>query len=220
MVEFEYFVAGVLPYLTVTVFALGLFYKLIRWQTSPEHLPWELYPYPETFGEQIKELLKEVTTLHSLIKNNRRVWIQSLLLHWGLYILGLWIILNLIGLGVAYYVGLIGATLTLVGSITLFLVRISNTELRRISAFVEYFNLTFLMALSGSALYSNFFRIDLKTYLLSLIAFKPNVTMFTTEDILTLLLVQLFLIYLPLSRLVHFVGKYFTYHKVKWGEAE
>ncbi|WP_198001996.1 respiratory nitrate reductase subunit gamma [Archaeoglobus veneficus] len=221
MAGLEYLIGGILPYLTAIVLVLALLYRVLQWFTAPQHLPWELFPHPKTFGEQIKELVTEITTLHSIYKNNRKIWFQSLLMHWGLYLLGIWFVLLIFNVQFSYYIGVIGAAAVAVGALLLLVVRITNSELRAISEFVEYFNLLLLLAISTLGLYTNFFGMWFREYLLSLVSFAPKYELVSSPSLLlTLLLVQFFVICLPLSRMAHFVGKYFTYHKVKWGEEE
>lgn len=216
---FEYFIGGVLPYITAILLILGVVYRGIRWSKSPQILPWELFPYPETQGAQLKYLITEVLTQHALKEYNRRMWVPALIMHYGIYLVVVWAILALIGLQFAYYVGIIAVAGILVGSVAALLTRLS-TELKRITAFVEYFNLFFLIVLSIMGLTTDFFAVVGREYLVSLITVSPKTDMFTTGSLATLLLLQLFLIYLPYNRMAHFFAKYFTYHKVKWGHLE
>ncbi|HID43566.1 MAG TPA: nitrate reductase [Archaeoglobaceae archaeon] len=212
----EYFIGGVMPYITALLLIVGIIYRAYRWSKSPQILPWEIFPYPETTGAQLKYLLTEILTQHALREHNRRMWIPALILHWGLYLVVIWVILVLVGIQNAYYIGMLGAAGILIGTIISLVIRLS-TEIRRITAFVEYFNLLFLLVLSVLGLSTNFFEVVNRVYLYSLIMLSPKTDSFTTGSVATLFLVQLFLIYLPYNRMAHFFAKYFTYHQVKWG---
>lgn len=212
----EYFISGLMPYITAFFLIVGVIYRGYRWSKAPQILPWEIFPFPETTGAQLKYLLTEVLTQHALKEYNRRMWIPALIMHWGLYLIGVWVILLLIGVEFAYYVGVVAAIGILVGAVLSFVTRVS-TELRRISSFVEYFNLLFLIVVSILGLSTDFFSVFGRDYLLSLVTFSPKTGLFTSGSIATLFLVQLFLIYLPYNRMAHFFAKYFTYHYVKWG---
>lgn len=216
---FEYFIGGVLPYITAIILIVGVVYRGIKWSRSPQILPWEIFPYPETQGAQLKYLITEVLTQHALKEYNRRMWVPALIMHYGIYLVVVWAILALIGLQFAYYVGIIAVAGILVGSVAALLTRLS-TELKRITAFVEYFNLFFLIVLSIMGLTTDFFAVVGREYLVSLITVSPKTDMFSTGSLATLLLLQLFLIYLPYNRMAHFFAKYFTYHEVKWGHPE
>lgn len=215
----EYWIGGVLPYVTAILLIIGVVYRSVRWSRSPQILPWELFPYPETQGAQLKYLIKEVLTQHALKEYNKRMWMPALIMHYGLYLVVVWAVLALIGLQFAYYVGIVAALGILIGAIAALVTRASS-ELKRITAFVEYFNLFFLIVLSILGLTTDFFAVVGREYLFSLITISPKTDMFTTGSLATLLLVQLFLIYLPYNRMAHFFAKYFTYHEVKWGHPE
>ncbi|MFO7966719.1 MAG: nitrate reductase [Archaeoglobaceae archaeon] len=215
----EFWIGGVLPYVTAVLLIIGVVYKSFRWSRSPQILPWELFPYPKTQSAQLKYLVKEVLTQHALKEHNKRLWIPALIMHYGLYLVVVWAILALIGLQFAYYVGMVAALGILIGAIAALVTRASS-ELKRITAFVEYFNLFFLIVLSILGLTTDFFAVVGREYLFSLITIAPKTDMFTTGSLATLLLVQLFLIYLPYNRMAHFFAKYFTYHEVKWGHPE
>lgn len=215
----EYWIGEVLPYITAILLIIGIVYKSVKWSRSPQILPWELFPYPETQGAQLKYLITEVLTQHALKEYNKRMWIPALIMHYGLYLVVLWAILALIGFQFAYYVGIVAALGILVGAVAALITRVS-TELKRITAFVEYFNLFFLIVLSVLGIATDFFAVVGREYLFSLITISPKTDMFTAGSLATLLLVQLFLIYLPYNRMAHFFAKYFTYHEVKWGHPE
>lgn len=215
----EYLIGGVMPYLTAFLLVVGVIYRGYKWSKSPQLLPWELFPYPETQGGQLKYLLTEVFTQHALREYNRRIWIPALILHYGIYLVVVWAILALIGFQLAYYVGIIAAMGVLVGAILSLITRLS-TELKRITAFVEYFNLFFLLVLAILGLATDFFVVISKEYLLSLLTFAPRTDIFTAGSLTTLFLGLIFLIYLPYTRMAHFFAKYFTYHQVKWGHPE
>ncbi|MEW8958449.1 MAG: respiratory nitrate reductase subunit gamma [Moorella sp. (in: firmicutes)] len=220
MALWELFTIAVLPYLAITVLVLGLGYKIIYWLKAPVNLHWELFPYPRTLWEQAGELLTEVFTLRSLYIHNRSIWLASLVMHYGIYLVFFWLLFLVAGLSLAVYLGVTGGILVAVGSLLLFLSRLIKPELRRISGPVEYFNLAFLFLLAVVGLSSGvFFDFTFRTYIISLVTFNPYFSL--PENYLPfLLLFWLFLLYIPFTRMAHFAVKYFTYHKVKWGEME
>lgn len=213
----EYFIGGIMPYITAFLLIIGVVYRSIRWTKSPQALGWEIFPVPESAGARIGILAKEVLTQHALWEHNRRMWPSAFILHWGLYLVALWAILALIGIQGAPIVGMIASAGILIGSILTFVVRVS-TELRRITAFVEYFNIIFLVVISVLGLTTNFFTVINQEYLLSLLTLSPKTAVFSGNTMWTLFLVQLFLIYMPYTRMAHFFAKYFTWDMVKWEE--
>ncbi|MDQ0285338.1 nitrate reductase gamma subunit [Desulfofundulus luciae] len=214
----HYFITGVMPYVAVAFFVLGLGYKIVYWFKAPMHLHWELFPYPHTVPEQLKEMFTEVFTLRSLYLFNRKFWLPSLMMHWGFYFIVGWLVVLLLGFSFAPYVGMTGGVLVLAGSFSLFLLRLLDAEVRKISVPVEYLNLLFIFLLAFSSLFSGFLTdFQVRYYFLSLPAFKPELS-FAADYLMPLLLLELFLIYVPFTRMAHFAVKFFTYHKIKWGE--
>lgn len=213
-------IGGILPYLSIVVLVAGLAYKITFLLRAPVNLHWEIFPYPRTLGGQLGELLTEVFTLRSLYNYNRKLWLPSLTMHYGIYLVVFWLFFLLLGAPFALYLGLAGGILAVIGSCALFLMRAFTPDLSQISTPVEYINLllVFLVAftaLTGGVLSDWAFR----AYLISLFTLQPRLPL-PGSYLIFLLVFEFFLIYLPFTRMAHFAVKYFTYHKVKWGEME
>jgi len=214
----QIFIGGIMPYVAVVVLVFGLGYKIIYLLKAPVNLHWELFPYPHTLKGQVGELLTEVFALRSLYNHNRKIWSPSLAMHYGIYLVVFWLFFLLVGASFATYLGVAGGILAVAGSLSLLLLRLFAADLRQISTPVEYFNLffVFLLALAGltsGALGDPAFR-DYLTGVLTLRFHLP----LPGNYLVFLLIIELFLVYLPFTRMAHFAVKYFTYHKVKWGE--
>ncbi|PRR73641.1 respiratory nitrate reductase subunit gamma [Neomoorella humiferrea] len=220
MTFWQSFIGGVLPYIAIAALILGLGYKVVYWLKAPVNLHWELFPYPRTLGGQISELLMEVFTLRSLFHHNRKLWFPSLVMHWGIYTVVFWLFCLVVGLPFAVYLGVVGGILAVSGSCLLFLLRAIVPELRQISTPVEYLNLLFIFFLAFTALMSGALSdFTFRSYFIGLLTFKPHLPL-PENYLVFLLLLWLFMIYIPFTRMAHFAVKYFTYHKVKWGEME
>ncbi|MCG0277719.1 MAG: respiratory nitrate reductase subunit gamma [Thermanaeromonas sp.] len=218
-----YVIGVVLPYAAVGVCLAGSLYKISFWARAPKHLHWELFPYPRTTAGKLEEMVVEVLTLRSLYTYNRRLWLPSLLMHWGIYLLALWLLVLVTGLlsaGFAGMLGTLGGILAGAGSLWL-IFRRTGGDLRQLSSPVEYLNLLLIFLLSFGGLITGFLgsTAEVREYLLGILTFSPRVPtnpLFLWE----ILLGELFLIYLPFGRMFHFAAKYFSYHRVKWGEAD
>jgi nitrate reductase gamma subunit len=208
-----------MPYVAIAIFIIAAVYKAIRWGTAPKNLDWELFPVPGSKGKQIAEMLREIIVLHQVYSYNRGIWIQSLLLHYGLYALGIWLVLTVIGVPQVYYLGVLGALCVVAGSLLLLITRLGSAEMRMISSAIQYLNLLLLLATSGLALYSDFFNYRIREYFISILYFSPKTEIFAGNSALlaTLFLVEIFVLYLPLSTMVHFFAKYYTWDKIRWG---
>ena len=122
-------------------------------------------------------------------------------------------IVSVFGLG-SYLLGSLG-------TISLLLKRLYDSNLRSFSTTSRYINLLFLAAifLSGgySWLRSGDSLFDMSLFIKSLITLDTSINV---EFPLSLHLVisLLFLLYLPLTDMIHFIAKYFTFHKLRWDD--
>lgn len=218
----SYLIGVILPYIAVGVCLVGALYKILFWSRAPKHLHWELFPYPRTTAGRLQEMIVEVLTLRSLYTHNRKLWLPSLLMHWGIYFIVLWLLVLLTGLfsGVISVLGTLGGLSAGAGSLGLAFRRMGG-DLKRLSSPVEYLNLLLIFLLSLVGLITGFFAhtVEVREYLLSVLTFSPELP---TKSYLLweIFLGELFLVYLPFGRMFHFAAKYFSYHRVKWGEAD
>jgi len=254
-------------YLSVIAFIGLSLYKAHQYANMPMHGRWELYPVPKEPGArghyggsyyedlewwnkprkvshagEIIDMLKEMLFIKNLFINQRRQWWFSYALHLGIYLLGLWTILLVVGAitelsgtplnsaeaagnsawaGLIYYAtflsGAAGAILLGFGSFCLFLKRLFNENFARYTTPQEYFNLLFLFAVvvSGMVVWSsdpgfNYGREIIK----ALLTFSPIHA--DTALTIHILLLGAVMIYIPQTKMSHYVGKYFAFHKVLW----
>jgi nitrate reductase gamma subunit len=210
----------------------GSYYEEIDWWTKPAEV---------SLSNELKEMSKEIIFIQSMYHNNRPLWIFSFPFHFGLYLSIVFVLLvffgalltvlgvpvsaestNVIGKIVHYITmpfGVVGAVLGALGALGLFFSRMIRTELRRTSAWTDYFNLILLFAVFASGLYvwaaEDIAYGAMGVFIADLISFKGT-TPVSTGFAVHMVLAAAFLIYLPFTHMTHFVGKYFTYHKVRW----
>jgi nitrate reductase gamma subunit len=207
-----------------------------------EELDWWSKPRHSDLIKEGKEMAEEILLLKGVFKHNRKVWVFSLPFHLGMYIGIGWMVFLLIGAilhasGVAigseaggvgviiHFItiasGYIAFILTGVGALGLFLWRLSNSGQRTYNAPIDYFNLIFFDIIVAVALIGHLTSdpsfIGLREYTASLITFSPA-TVSGTWLTLEIILGSLLLLYIPLTRMSHFVAKYFLYHSVRWND--
>jgi nitrate reductase gamma subunit len=93
--------------------------------------------------------------------------------------------------------------------------------LRRYSTPADYFNLVFILLIAIVGLIS-WLTVDLsfgqlRAFAQGLVTLNPPAAV----DGLVyaeVVLLSLFLLYMPFTHMTHFVGKYFTYHAVRWDD--
>lgn len=201
-----------------------------------EELDWWTRPRQVDRLNELKEMLAEILLLKGVYRHNRKLWWFSFPFHLGLYLIIAWLALALVAaivhaagvqepLGwlqtLVSVTGYAGCGLCALGAVGLMGRRLADPEIRRYSAPVEYLNLVFILATVGVALGFHlgsdpaFGRVT--GYLAALVALRPAPpapALFQAEVVLGSLLVA----YMPLSRMGHFIAKYFLYHDVRWSD--
>ncbi len=192
---------------------------------------------------QILATGKEIFFIKTLYYRNRSLWIFSFPFHLGMYIFSALVVLLIVGAlmsangvminlhspnafeGVIYSLSITfavtGCLLGSIGAAGLIAKRIFVIELRSSSVWTNYFNL-FLLLMIFICFFVGWATADrsldlLRGYTANLIYFQP------TSDLPSALkvgvaLASLFCLYLPFTQMSHFLGKYFTFHRVLWDD--
>ena len=225
-------VGGILPYLAFTTFMIGVAYRLLSWRRVKQPAVMTLYP---TQGSGWKELVREALFFPSLWRGDRTLWLLAWSFHAALALafIGHWRVVSeaidrgasLVGLGAGTMAALSAgaggfAGVVLLATILLFLGRrLFVTRVREISAAPDFFALLLLVAVivTGDLLRFGASHVDLaatRAWALSLLAFSPTVAL-PAAVLLHLLCVELLVLYLAFSKLMHFGGFFFTFSLVK-----
>ncbi|MBM7855518.1 nitrate reductase gamma subunit [Desulfohalotomaculum tongense] len=207
----------------------GSYYEEYEWWNKPRKV---------THAGEIVDMLKEMLFIKNLFINQRRQWWVCYSLHLGIYVLFVWTFMLFVGAvtelsgtpvaatagvwgSLVYYVtflaGAAGAVLLTVGAGGMFLKRMSDSTLSRYTTPQEYFNLLFLfaVAVSGLVVWSgdpgfNYGR----EIMMALLTFSPIQA--DTALTIHIILLGAVMIYIPQTKMSHYVGKYFAFHKVLW----
>ncbi|MBN2539167.1 MAG: respiratory nitrate reductase subunit gamma [Deltaproteobacteria bacterium] len=236
---------------------VGIASKVIKIYGLPIHLRWELYPIPhekdfryggsyleevdwwkkprkKNFLNFVKFLFIEILFVRVLYHNNRKMWYLSFPLHFGLYLVIVWLgllflaaVLLALGLstehvlilflqGIATVLGVVGFILAAVGCVGLIIRRATAKQLQGYSAPIDYFNLVFILTVVASGFFvwlgdSRFLTI--REYLTSLITFSYAGPLGSAIT-LHIILFSLFAIYLPFTHMSHAFMKFFLWDKV------
>jgi nitrate reductase gamma subunit len=207
-----------------------------------EELDWWSKPRHSDKIKELKEMMGEILFLKGVRHHNKKVWTFSFPFHFGLYLCIGWLallligsILELAGVAISGGAGLIsiimhyltilcgyaGLILSGVGAFGLLIWRITDSNQRPYNAPVEYLNLVLFDIVVALTLASHL-SLDpvfsgLRSYIGSLVTFSsfemPGV-LFTLE----IVVISFMIMYIPLTRMSHFVAKYFLYHAVRWND--
>jgi nitrate reductase gamma subunit len=236
----------------VLLFIALVAYKIRRFATLPINLRWEVYPVPHETGDKRRyggsymeevgwarkprpsslfaawvEMGSEIFLLNRVRKHNPyHLWPLSLILHWGLYLLILW--MGLLAATVfisplAFLVPAVGIAAFVMGacgSVGLMVKRATHRYLALYTAPIDYFNLAFLAVIFGlglASLVGDPHCFQHQAYVASLFSFKPSPL--SPLVIFLFLSIQAFAIYMPCSKLIHYVMKHFTFHETLWDDA-
>jgi nitrate reductase gamma subunit len=185
----------------------------------------------------LRFMLSEMLLLKALREHNLGLWRRSYPFHLGLYLLSLTLglvlvstALDLVTAGasnplsqVLYPVyratGLLGLLLTPVGALLLLQRRLTDPALRGYSAPADLFNLVFFVAALGLLAAGRLSSGPEGPGVTAIL--RAALTFDTALQIPPLFLAgivssSLLLAYIPLTHMAHFVGKWFTWHGVRW----
>jgi nitrate reductase gamma subunit len=207
-----------------------------------EDIDWWHRPRKINLLGESSVFLREIILFREYFHSNRRYWSFVYPFHLGLFLLVIWAvtllagsILTLNGLSVSanaaicwlqliYYFTLISGVaafiLGIFGTIGLLIKRSLDDDLRNYTAPIDYFNLAGILLVFLTGLL--FWIIEdpsfgaARDFIQGLITFKPAAIgpLMTVNIVLS----SLFLAYMPFTRMVHYVAKYFTYHRVRWDD--
>lgn len=207
-----------------------------------EELDWWSKPRKNNLLNEVKEMMQEIFFLKGVFHHNRRVWTSSFPFHFGLYLCIGWLFLLLLGAvlellgvkisstggvvgGIIHYLTIIsgyaGLILAGIGALGLFIWRVSDRGQRVYNSPAEYFNLIFFDVIVVVTLIAHLSSDSgfsaARGYMSSLITFTP-VTLPSGWLVAEIILVSVMIMYIPLTRMSHFVAKYFLYHAVRWND--
>lgn len=206
-----------------------------------EEVDWWTKPANTTMIGELKEMGKEIVFIQSMYHHNKPLWVFSFPFHFGLYLLVGFVLLLILGgifelsgvtvaatgtgwLAVLVHhltilTGVIGSVLVTLGALGLFFSRLGKYELRSASVWTDYFNVLLLAAI-GVTTFALWLGPDAgyaqaRGFMAALVSFSappPLPGLLTAHFVLA----GVFVLWLPMTHMTHFVGKYFTYHKVRW----
>lgn len=205
-----------------------------------EDSEWWTRPREISRINEIVEIALEISLLKTLFRHNRLLWSFSLPFHLGLYLLVVLAILlktgallQLAGYSVTgaaagwiqmiYYgtivCGSAGWIMALGGGLGLLSLRIFKADLRQYSILTDYINLLILAAVCAAGLMTQVTADP--TYAVSRNVFQHLITFSNPGPLpaamtALLWLTAVLLVYFPFTHMTHFVGKYFTFHKIRW----
>ncbi|MDH5766827.1 MAG: respiratory nitrate reductase subunit gamma [Gammaproteobacteria bacterium] len=218
---------AVLLLLATIVMIVGLIRKVRQYHATPAPLKIPVTPAPKTTGGVVLRLAKEVIFFAALFRSNKWTWLFGWMFHIGLalafvrhlrYVIdpdGMFaIIWPLISLEIVQSAGKYAGLAMLAGLLGLFARRIFVARVRYISAPSDYLMLLLLIVIAVSGLMMSFVShidiVQLKTFMLGMLSFDFKELPESGVLLIHLSLVALLGFILPVSKLLHIPGVFFS----------
>lgn len=221
-----FFIGHIFPYVAVAIFILGAIYKLRRWLTVAPPFPLTIFPVPRRPGGRLLVVLKEMLLFNSLFRHNRLLWLASWIFHLSLaliiagHVLGIYTFreqFTLVGLSKAesqmlsHFLGMVTGVVYMIALVLLMGRRFYDREARATSNLISYLELGLLagIGLTGMGLREVMTKPEfllIREYMAGLILFRPAVMPGSPWFFWHFFLVNILLMYLPFSRLMHGLG--------------
>jgi nitrate reductase gamma subunit len=229
---FAFVVGGLLPYLTVLAFVLGMGYRFYTWYKTPQPAKMSLFYTKEK--STLRGVLEEALLFPSLFKGDRLLWSFSWIFHATLALVILGHIRVFVGIADSLLMALemspegidqLSATaggaagiLLLAAAILLMVRRFTVPRVREISRAPDFLALILLLAIIITGDLKRFgAHFDLqqtRIWAASLLTLSPIVPM-NNMFLLHALFAQVLIIFIPFSKILHFGGIFFTQALVK-----
>jgi len=197
-----------------------------------EELDWWTKPRESSKLGEVKVIAEEVLTLKQVREHNPSLWLPSLAFHWGLYLLfGLGGVLLAgaagvrLGLPVPALVtgsrllsawGAVALALATLGCLGLLVRRLGNPGLRGSSMPADFIHLWLFLGLFAAS-WGSWVTADREfAAAAALLASGTSPAAGNPWFVGQLVLLGVFLGYMPWSHMAHMFTKYFTWHSVRW----
>jgi nitrate reductase gamma subunit len=211
-----------------------------------EESEWWKKPRENSLWGELKVMLPEIFFLVALRENNRKLWLRSFPFHFGLYVvIGCTFLMGASGMLSAFAPGSLegirgtllqaaiavtgwaGVSLSILGALGLLQQRLTSSDLRDYTAPADIFNLLFFIVVFGIAFvhfafydpgFSSttlFVRNLIEGNMVQIAGAGANALL----PAMTVCGMSLLVIYIPLTHMSHFIGKYFAYHSIRWNDS-
>ena len=168
------------------------------------------------------DIIKEMLFIKKLFVHQRSLWWASYSMHLGIYVMLGWSVLLLISVAwhPAWYVaavsviGIVGFALATVGCLLLLARRAFDRVLAKYTTPLEYFNIVLLLTVLLTGAYSWLFVAS--PFAVAAQVFTLSAANLPVIVLVHFVLLGIMFLYIPLSKMSHYVGKFFCFHKVLW----
>lgn len=228
---FSYLVAGIMVYIAVAIFILGMTYRVYQWLQAPKtHIKTGVFPKPGGAAARWGRVAVDSFTFPQVLKADRTIWVFTILFHFAL--LGAFMghlrliqeftfLLHRFGSRGMDQLSLWGGGvmgILLLVALTYYFFRRLYSPYREISAPEDFILLMLLIMVVVMGDHMRFVgtvhAADYRIYLQSLLAFEPAFPKVLADSstrwalVFHVLFANLLLIYFPFSKLVHMIAAF------------
>ncbi len=228
--SFLSFIYVILTYTAFSIFIIGVVWKIIVYAKTPMCVKVALTPAPTTSSGAFLRLIKEVLFFKTLFQSDKKLWLAGYIFHISFAAV---IIQHLLRHYIydfsnhhppAFYnalvpIGLFFGVLMFICLAYLLFRRIFIDRIRMISILSDYFVLILLMVITIAGLSEILFQptnrlehsvIQLDTFFNQLLIFQPVNIPTDPFFLFHYSLVLILIAYIPFSKIMHFVGIFFS----------
>lgn len=207
--ELAWFIANILPYVTLGVFFIALVYNFVKWLVMPRPVVWALFPAKHSKADILITIGRRIFTLPGPRKVDKTVWVLAWLFHIGLIVSLLlhskYILMPTFP--AEYYLGSAAGIAAAVGTLGFFIRRIDIAKDKVDSSFADYFALILLMATLSLGAYLRIGGLmdheHMWMWVQGILTFNPVAPPEQPLFLVHILLAQIYMMYLPFKTLIH-----------------
>ncbi len=214
----------------------GSYYEEAEWWKKKSH---------KNHVAELWAMFEEIIFLKGVYHHNKKLWYYSFPFHFGLYlitgttalifltaILDIFSVTSLYAMQsgfekILFYLinvsGYAGLALTFAGGVGLLIQRVTDEKFKFYNTPMDFINLFFIVILVISVfltlIFSNPSFMMSKVFVRNLLTFN-FIAIPGTLFVIHVILISLFLLYFPITRMMHLFAKYFLYHDVRWEDEQ
>ncbi len=208
--DLAWFIANILPYITLGVMTLALVYNFVKWAVMPRPVVWALFPAKHNTFDILLGIIKKIFALPGPRKVDISIWSLAMLFHIGLIISlsfhAKYIFVPSLG-PAEYYLGAAAGIAAAIGTVGFFIRRIDMAKNKVDSTFADYFALILLMATLTLGAYLRIAGIidheQMWAWVQGILTLNPVEPPSHPLFLLHITLAQIYMMYLPFKTLIH-----------------
>lgn len=224
----DYLVLGVLPYITLIIFVVGMGYRFYVWSKTPQPGAITLFPAPASGRAMFFNVIKESFLFPSLFKGDRFLWLVAWVFHLtlALIVIGhvrvftdfprLWAALGINADAMSAVSGGIAGILITVCAVLLIGRRMAIGRVKEVTNPSDYLALLLIIAIlvTGNLMrFAAHFDLAItREYFSALATYSVTSAGLPQSGMYTIhfLLAQLLIMFIPFSKILHLGGIFFT----------